>query len=80
MPLLLALPNNEYLCAWFAGTKEGNPDTAIGVIALAEVGYLLNKWLRLPKQPWNPVLFSDAENIYLFFKIGPSQRSGVLTG
>jgi len=70
---LLALPNNEYLCAWFAGTKEGNPDTAIWLSHLAEVGYLLNKWQVAQTAHWNPVLFSDAENIYLFFKIGPSK-------
>jgi len=74
---LLALPNNgTYLCAWFAGTKEGNPDTAIWLSHRSCGSWLpLNKWLA--QTAWNPVLFSDAENIYLFFKIGPSQRSGV---
>ena len=70
---LLALPNQEYLCAWFAGTREGNPDTAIWL------SHCRNRSWSEPNQVakvdqvahWNPVLFSDAEKIYLFFKVGP---------
>jgi len=75
---LLALPNNEYLCAWFAGTKEGNPDTAIW-LSHRSCGswYLLNKWL--PKQPTGTLYFSQMQKTSTCSsKLVP--LSGVLTG
>jgi len=63
-------------CAWFAGTKEGNPDTAIWLSHRSCGSWLPPEQVAKVAQTahWNPVLFSDAENIYLFFKIGPSPK------
>ena len=67
------LPCGSLMAAWFAGTKEANPDTAIwGAIFDGE------KW-SIPKKivdardeaHWNPVLFNPGDGlVHLFFKIG----------
>jgi predicted neuraminidase len=73
---VLALANNEYLCAWFAGTREGNPDTAIWLSRRQAGSWSPPEQVAKVTQEahWNPVLFWDAENIYLFFKVGLSPR------
>lgn len=69
---LCALPNDELICAWFAGSKEGNPDCAIWS-ARTENGV----WLPPVKVAdaedvpcWNPVLFYNGSKLMLFYKVG----------
>ncbi|MCS7032657.1 MAG: exo-alpha-sialidase [Phycisphaerae bacterium] len=63
------------LCAWFGGTREGQPDVSIWTARLRG-----NRWTQpqmvasgngLPC--WNPVLFQPKDGLLqLFYKIGPS--------
>ncbi|GAA4781010.1 exo-alpha-sialidase [Olivibacter ginsenosidimutans] len=70
------------VAAFFAGTKEGDPDVGIRIAHLSngkwswpvEVanGYI-NDSLRYPC--WNPVLFQPKEGpLMLFYKVGPSPQ------
>lgn len=67
------MPDGSLVVAWFAGSREGNPDTAIW-ICKQEAG----QWTRphvIAKcgdvAHWNPVLFVSPEGkIMLFFKTG----------
>lgn len=70
---LVRLDNDDFLVAWFGGTKEKNPDVGIW-LSKGKPG----QW-AVPKQVakirddahWNPVLFDDGkETIYLYFKVG----------
>ncbi len=62
------------LCAWFAGTRESDPDVGIWMARFAD-----GKWSEPTLAAkvnetahWNPVLFRDpARGLYLFFKVGP---------
>ncbi len=66
------------LCAYFAGTAEGNPDVAIWLSSLEE-----NSWsdpkkvAEVEKTPcWNPVLFTmPSGEVLLFYKGGPSPQT-----
>ena len=65
--------NGGLLCAWFGGTKEGDPDVGIWLSRqtagtwspperVAKLGHVAH---------WNPVLFRDpARGVFLFFKVG----------
>ena len=67
--------DGKIYAAWFAGTKEANPDTAIWMSYLE-----LDKAVWAPPfviakvsdvAHWNPVLFiAPNSNMYLFFKVG----------
>jgi predicted neuraminidase len=71
---LARLPDGRFAASFFAGTKEGHPDTAIWFTVRSE-----NRWStprRLFKvsgeQHWNPVLFSAPDGLlHLWFKAGP---------
>ncbi|MBT3750992.1 MAG: exo-alpha-sialidase [Bacteroidetes bacterium] len=69
------------LVAWFAGTKEKDPDVGIWLSQ-----YLHGEW-SVPVEvangvrgkakqfpTWNPVLFNTGKEIKLFYKVGPSPR------
>jgi predicted neuraminidase len=73
---LLVLPNEEFSCAWFAGSKEGNADTAIWLSSRRNsVWTEPERITKVSNEPhWNPVLFADGDVIYLFFKVGTSPR------
>lgn len=62
------------IAAWFAGTKEKDPDVGIWMSRRLE-GKWLPPYLAAKVEPcahWNPVLFTDAEGaVHLFFKVGP---------
>ncbi len=68
---------NRFLCAFFAGAREGARDVAIW---LAE--YENGAWRGLRKVAeergipcWNPVLFRYGPAIWLFYKVGPSPQT-----
>lgn len=69
---ICALPDGELVCAWFAGTKEGESDCAIWS-SRTEKGI----WSEPQKVAdaenlpcWNPVLFHNGEKLMLFYKVG----------
>jgi len=64
------------LCAWFAGTKEKNPDVGIWLSRRAEGGWTSPARVAKINETahWNPVLFRDAEGtVHLFFKVGKDE-------
>ena len=66
-------PNGDFLCAWFGGTEEKNPDVAVWLSRFA--GDAWSPPERVAKvgerAHWNPVLFCDAEQtLHLFLKVG----------
>lgn len=77
------------VCAFFAGTEEGDNDVGIRVSRLVDgkwtrpvevVNGVQNEQLRYPC--WNPVLFQAADGpLLLFYKVGPNPRDwwGMLT-
>jgi len=69
---LLPLEDGTVLAAYFAGTREGDPDVGIWLsrreagtwqspVCIAKVG---------PAAHWNPVLFRSGQGIRLVFKVG----------
>ncbi|HOX36626.1 MAG TPA: exo-alpha-sialidase [Candidatus Brocadiia bacterium] len=74
---LVELANGDILCAWFAGSRESNPDVAIWLSRRTG-----NGWSELVKVAdegglphWNPAIFRMPDNeILLFYKVGPSPR------
>ena len=65
--------NGDLLAAWFAGTKEKDPDVGVWWSRFTDGAW--SAPIRIAKVSetahWNPVLFRDAEDdIYLFFKVG----------
>ena len=72
------LPDGRLMAAWFAGTKEGSPDTSIWGSVLED-----GKWadptviIKTDDSPhWNPVLFNSKDGkIRLFFKSGERPES-----
>ena len=70
---LARLPSGQFVSAWFAGTKEMNPDTAIwwskqeGLVwSKPSVAFKVDQQAH-----WNPVLFVDSNgNLVIHFKVG----------
>ena len=65
--------SGDLLTAWFAGTREKNPD--VGIWMSRRTGGRWSTPTRAAKiretAHWNPVLFKDADGaIHLFFKVG----------
>lgn len=74
---LVSLPNHNYLCTWFAGSKEGRRDVGIW-LSYRQAG----RWsppeqiVKVSQEAhWNPVLFVDDGTVYLFFKVGASPQT-----
>src|SRR5438876_11012012 len=75
---IVELPNGDLLAAWFGGTAEGAPDTAIRASRRTA-----NQWSApylLVREPniacWNPVLFHSADGkLWLYYKFGPNART-----
>lgn len=75
---LVELQNGDLLAAWFGGTAEGAPDTAIWGSRRTS-----GKWSApylLVREPnvacWNPVLFHSADDrLWLYYKFGPNART-----
>ncbi|EGF24704.1 exo-alpha-sialidase, partial [Rhodopirellula baltica] len=80
---------NGLVAAWFAGTRERDPDVGIRVSrhengqwtdSVEVVSGVQSSMLRYPT--WNPVLFQPSEGpLMLFYKVGPNPREwwGMLT-
>lgn len=73
------LDNGNVLCAWFGGDHEGNSNVSIWMseydgkkwsspIIVADG--IINDSTRFAC--WNPVLYKDKKNTYLFYKVGKS--------
>lgn len=58
---------NKPIYAWFGGTMEGNPDSAIYIQCDDQI-YVIGDKDLIPR--WNPVLFSYKDKLYLFVKAG----------
>jgi len=74
---LVEVDGGVLLCAWFAGTREKHPDTAIWLSRLE--GTVWREPVRVakvgPVAHWNPVLFrDDAYGTFLFFKVGEDSQ------
>jgi predicted neuraminidase len=70
---LVKLDNDDILVAWFGGTAEKNPDTAIWFSRKTDGEWSYPKVLvdKSGIAMWNPVLFKDQdERIILFYKVG----------
>ncbi len=75
---IVELRNGDLLAAWFGGTAEGAPDTAIWASRRTA-----NQWsapfllAREPNVPcWNPVLFHSTDGkLWLYYKFGPNART-----
>lgn len=69
-----ALPGGRLAAAWFGGTAEKDPDTAIwGALYDGDSWSPPRCWFKLCQQAhWNPVLFAGPdERLHLWFKVGP---------
>ena len=70
---LAALPNGDYIAAWFEGTKESAPDVAIWG-AKRQSGTWETKRMFAKAAPvahWNPVLrLANDGRLVLYFKVG----------
>lgn len=69
---LLELPNGDWLCAYFAGSKEGNPDINIVMSRLTKGSSVWNDPQVMSDDPerseQNPVLFLDPlGKLWLFY-------------
>lgn len=69
---IIKLGENEFLCAFFGGTREGNDDVKIWISRFKD-----GKWsqpeiiAKGDNEPcWNPVLFQYDGKIMLFYKVG----------
>lgn len=65
--------DGSLFCAWFGGTKEGDPDVAIWMSRFKDGGWSKPAAAAKVAQEahWNPVLFRDpARGLFLFFKVG----------
>ena len=75
---IVELRQGDLLAAWFGGTAEGAPDTAIWASRRTagqwSAPYLL---VREPGGPcWNPVLFHSADGkLWMYYKFGPNVRT-----
>ncbi len=73
-----ALPDGRLVAAWFGGTQEGHPDTAIWGATRTAAGWSPPR--RLAKVAdvahWNPVLLQAPDGaLHLWWKVGDSPRT-----
>ena len=71
---LAQLKDGRIFVAWFAGTRESFPDTAIWMSYLFPNEKVWSKPAIIAKVEnvahWNPVLFTFNDKMYMFFKVG----------
>lgn len=74
---LLLLDDGRVLCAWFGGSREGEPDVDIYMAVRDEVGWGAPfRMTDAPEPCWNPVLFQLPDGrIALFYKQGAEIKS-----
>lgn len=76
-PTLVELDNGDTLAAWFGGTAEKNPDTAIWYSRRKDGKWSYPKVLADKEgiAHWNPVLFNAPDGrIILYYKIGDNDN------
>jgi predicted neuraminidase len=77
---LVELDNGDILAAWFGGTAEKNPDTAIWYSRRKDGKWSYPKVLADEKgiALWNPVLFAPPDGpdgrVILYYKVGENDR------
>lgn len=69
---VLRLESGDMLAAWFAGSKEGQPDVQIWVSRRENGMWSAPQAIptETPVQHWNPVLFGINDAVWLFYKVG----------
>lgn len=70
---IAALAGGRVVAAWFAGTAEKDPDTAIWGAVFDGAAWSAPKcWFKLCNQAhWNPVLFAGPDGLlHIWFKVG----------
>ena len=74
---LVKLPDGELLASFFAGEREGAGDVAIWLVSTR-----LGVWQAPVRQMaesglahWNPVLHTEGDTVWLFYKVGPTVHS-----
>lgn len=70
---VIELSGGGFLAAWFQGSREGNPDTAIWIASRTAAGWQTPRAAAkiTYEAHWNPVLFRLPDNrIALYFKVG----------
>jgi len=71
---LAALPGGRLAAAWFGGTAERDPDTAIwGALFDGTTWSEPRRWFKICGEAhWNPVLFVAPDGrLHIWFKVGP---------
>jgi len=70
---LVELPSGDLLTAFFAGEREGAGDTAIWLSMRRNGAWLAPHRLMAETglAHWNPVLHTEGERVWLFYKVGP---------
>ena len=77
---IVETPSGVLIAAWFGGTAEGSDDVQIW-LSRQPPGQTwspplpMTSFQRMPA--WNPVLFHEGKQTWLFFKVGPSPREWV---
>jgi len=61
---------DHMVSAWFGGTREGNPDTAIYLHNLNNDGEVITIGTKDSIPRWNPILVPIGKKLYLFTKAG----------
>jgi predicted neuraminidase len=71
---LASLPGGDLIVAFFAGTREGEGDTAVWLASRRGERWLAPEPLfGEPGLPhWNPVLHAEGARLWLFYKVGAS--------
>jgi predicted neuraminidase len=77
---IVETPARTLIAAWFGGTGEGNDDVKIW-LSRKPLGQSWSPPVPLTETQampaWNPVLFQDGEQTWLYLKVGPSPREWV---
>ena len=71
---LVKIGDNDFLCAYMAGEREGMPDMSIWLSRCTNgVWQKPEKIKSIYRFPhWNPVLHFDGKRVWLIYKVGPS--------
>ena len=69
---VLKLENGNFLCSWFGGSKEGEPDVDIWIARRNDGKWQKPERISIDEAAphWNPVLFQLEDKIALYFKVG----------
>jgi len=74
---VVALPSGDLLCAFFAGSREGNPDTTITLCSKRDGHWTppVRPFANTGVAQWNPVLHAEGERCWIFFKVGATVQN-----